>query len=214
LPAPNHNSTERVIPFPAVVQEGLTKAKKNDMPGAPGFFFLIMGELVIFYSFFLAFTLERIKHPEVYAAGQAALNPYTGLGLTLVLLASSWFVVRAVEATRAGKIEQIKKNLHVALALGIMFAVAKAVGFFTEIAAGHHIMADSFWGGYWMTTGMHFIHVLVGIGVMICCLYRLKNIKADPTYFTFIQTSGIYWHMVDLLWVVIFPMFFLLGGTS
>lgn len=186
-----------------------TEEKIWNLPGEPGVWVLITGDMFTFLMYFLAFASGRLSDPATFEAGRRQLDASLGLANTFVLLTSSWFVVQAVQAARAGLRGGVRRNLAGAMLLGLTFAVLKIYGYVHDIRAGHTITTDQFFGYYFAITGVHFLHVLVGL-VVLGITFRKAGRRDDRSLLVWSESGGCFWHMVDMLWVVLFPMFYLL----
>ena len=201
-----------VIPLDAMVREavdGELEAKRVNLPGEAGVWVLITGDLFTFMLYFLVFAAGWSADPATFEAGRRQLDASLGFANTLILLTSSWFVVRAVQSARAGRRGSVRRNLAGAMFLGLCFAVLKVYGYVHDILAGHTITTNQFFGYYFAITGVHFLHVLVGLAVL-AIVFQKAGRRDDPSLLVWIESGGCFWHMVDMLWVVLFPMFYLL----
>lgn len=183
------------------------------LPGDPGVWVFITADVFAFGIFFLLFTIGRIAHPVLYEHSRQALNANIGLFNTLVLLTSSWFMVLAVTAARAGDRRRVIRYLSLAMLVGSAFAAAKIFEYTTKIHAGITMLSNEFFTYYFVFTGIHFLHFLVGMVVLLVCLTKARREPIDSRYVVWVESSGCYWHMVDLLWVVLFPMLYLLKAS-
>ncbi len=211
-------STERtgaaVIPADLMARTAIggdTDEKKVNLPGEPGVWVLITGDMFTFMMYFLVFASGRLADPVTFEAGRRQLDASLGLANTFILLTSSWFVVRAVHAARARLRGSVRRNLAGAMLLGLTFAVLKVYGYVHDVMAGHTITTNQFFGYYFAITGVHFLHVLVGLAVL-WITFRKSGRRDDRSLLVWIESGGCFWHMVDMLWIVIFPMFYLLRG--
>jgi nitric oxide reductase NorE protein len=170
---------------------------------------LILGDLCAFSAFFAVFLLHRARNVALFDASQAALVRRFGLLNTVLLLTSSLFVARAVIAARAGARRQPARLLIFALGCGGGFVVSKAFEWGGKIAAGITLNTDEFYSFYYMLAGIHLAHVLVGIGVLSYLLARSRREDPGASYVAVMEGGGAFWHMVDLLWVVLFALFYL-----
>ena len=129
-----------------------------------------------------------------------------------ILVSSSWFVFRAVCAVREKQNSQAKRDLLVAIALGTVFVMVKIAGYVVDLS---HFTIDSnvFFTYYFAITGIHCAHVIIGVVLLCVCLAKTaKPLKKKAR--RFIESCALFWHMVDLLWVIIFPMIYLMGGIA
>lgn len=187
-------------------------AVKPRPPGYPDVWILICGDMFFFLVYFTVFTVGRIGSPELFEQGRQYLNPALGFVNTLVLLTSSWFVVRAVMAASERRADRVTRNLLVAMGLGVIFVVAKVLGYVHDASIGDVITTNPFFSYYFAITGVHLLHVLIGLGILAVCVVKARGAAINEKYVLFIESGASFWHMVDLLWVVLFPMFYLLRG--
>ncbi|MDX9786546.1 MAG: cytochrome c oxidase subunit 3 [Desulfobacterales bacterium] len=190
------------------------KAEGIKLPGDPGIWTFITADVFLFCLFFLVFSVERLSNPELYEQSRQLLNANFGLANTLILLTSSWFMVLAVEAAREGHRDSVKRNLMLAMLVGLGFAVLKITEYTIKIQAGITPQTNPFFTYYYAFTAIHFIHFLAGMGVMLVCFFKARREPIDNKYLVWIESSGSYWHMVDMLWIVLFPMLYLLRASS
>lgn len=178
------------------------------VPGEPSMWFFVIGDLFIFGFYFVMYMYHRGQDRELFLSSQSKLHVDIGAVNTVVLLTSSLFVALAVWATRAGKTTDASRLLSIALGLGLAFPVLKMFEWVPEIQAGLTPGTNSFFMYYYMMTGMHLCHVLLGL-VIICFMLRHLRISSAPTT-TFLETGATYWHMVDILWLVLFAILYLM----
>lgn len=179
-------------------------------PGDSGVWFFIMADMGMFALFFLIFMAGKVAAPELYAQSQALLDTRFGLANTLILMVSGAFMARAVQTARAADIARTRHYLVLTLAAGSLFGVSKAMEYGAKFQSGIAITTNEFFGYYFAFTGIHLLHWLVGFGAIFVTLSRLKQRPLDEPQIIWIESVGIYWHMVDLLWVVLFAMIYLL----
>ncbi|MGV8074575.1 MAG: cytochrome c oxidase subunit 3 family protein [Syntrophobacteraceae bacterium] len=184
------------------------------LPGDPGLWTFITADVILFGMLFLVFSVERLADPALYEESRRHLNHYFGLANTLILLTSSWFMVLAVEASREGNLNHIKRNLILAMLIGSIFAVLKITEYTVKIQSGITMLTNPFFTYYYCFTFIHFMHFVVGMGVLASCLVKAYHQPIDEKYVIWIESSGCYWHMVDLLWIILFPMLYLLRASS
>jgi nitric oxide reductase NorE protein len=188
-------------------------AAKPKLPGDPGVWIFILADCCAFALFFLIFTVGRMGDPALYEHSRQMLDANLGLLNTLILLTSSYFMVRAVEAARHGERSKVIRNLILAMGIGAGFAVTKVIEYSTKIHHGITMLTNEFFTYYFVFTGIHFLHFIIGIGVLAVCLAKSRKDPLDARYVTWIEASGCYWHMVDMLWIVLFPMLYLLRAS-
>ncbi|MEP6836705.1 MAG: cytochrome c oxidase subunit 3 family protein [Bradyrhizobium sp.] len=173
----------------------------EELPGDPMIWVLIFSELAAFGLFLGAFAVARAVNPAVFAAGQAALDARLAALNTIVLVTSGWAAARAAAAARAQAARTCRRWLLVAVALGATFVAIKLLEYATEIAAGAGLETSSFFTLYFLLTGFHLLHVCLGM-VILAVVWR----RADPAS---VETGTSFWHMVDLVWIMMFPIIYL-----
>jgi len=156
------------------------------------------------------FLVHRAQNVALFSASQATLERRFGLLNTALLLTSSLFVARAVMAARAGARRLSARLLILALACGGGFVGSKAFEWGAKIAAGITLNTNEFYSFYYMFTGIHLLHVLIGMGVLTYLLALSRRGDPGASYVAAMECGGAFWHMVDLIWVVLFALFYLL----
>lgn len=179
-------------------------------PGDLAVWFFIFAELLAFGALFLAYAFTRSAHVELFNAGQQTLNRTFGLINTLALITGSYFVVRALISIRADAQRQCVAWLAAAIASGAVFVVLKLIEFGDKFAAGISLSTDTFYMFYLLLTGFHFMHVLLGMVVLAAVLHNARRGRYSAAEYTGVETAGAFWHMVDLVWIVLFPLLYLM----
>ncbi len=179
-------------------------------PGDLAVWFFIFAELLAFGALFLAYAFTRGAHVEMFNAGQQTLNRTFGAINTLALITGSYFVVRALASIKAGLQERCVRWLGAAVAAGGIFVVLKLIEFHDKFATGISLSTDTFYMFYLILTGFHFMHVLLGMVVLTAVLRNARRGRYGATEYTGVETAGAFWHMVDLVWVVLFPLLYLM----
>ncbi len=190
-----------------------TGSGSDDHPGTSGIWTFVFIDMVVFGLLFLTFVSERIRLPDLFASAQRALDPAVGLVGTLLLIASSWAVASAVHSVRRDEVRHAGLQLTAAMLLGAGFAVNKLVEYGDKIGHGLTPATNSFLTFYFLITGLHFLHVIGGLCFLGHCRLRLSGEASTPLYRKKIENVGLFWHFVDLLWLFIFPIFYLAGSA-
>jgi nitric oxide reductase NorE protein len=177
------------------------------LPGDSGVWIFIIADMGAFALFFLLFTVGRVGDPALYEESRQHLNATLGLLNTLILLTSSLFMVRAVEAARREDRGGVSRNLALTMLIGSGFAVCKFIEYAAKTEAGITFTY------YFVFTGIHFLHFIVGIGALLMMFAKSRREALDARFVTWIESVGCYWHMVDLLWIMLFPMLYLLRAA-
>jgi nitric oxide reductase NorE protein len=179
------------------------------LPGEAGIWIFIMGDMVIFALFFSVFAFYRGEQPALFSASQASLNTGLGLANTLLLLTSSWFVIEAVKAARRGLARLSCRLFFLAFLCGVAFSGIKLVEYSEKIAAGVTLTSNDFFMFYFIFTGLHFVHVIIGLVMLVLVMLTLARRATGGQEMRFIEVGASYWHMVDVLWIILFPLIYL-----
>jgi len=180
------------------------------VPGEPGAWIFILGDMCVFAVFFTVYLLQRGQDPDLFARSQEELNRNFGAVNTIFLLASSLLVVLAVRAVRLNAHRHLAPYLFLgAIGCGACFIVVKAFEYHEKIAAGITPATNDFFMYYFVLTGLHLFHLVFGMAVLTV-LWRFSLQGALSHHkLAFVEGGACFWHMVDLLWIVLFPLLFL-----
>jgi nitric oxide reductase NorE protein len=181
--------------------------------GDEGIWFFIAGDLCLFTVCFLLFMTGRVDAPAEFERSRETHHLGLGLVNTLVLLTSSYFMARAVGAARRRLRAHVRRNLSLALGIGSIFAVVKVFEYGSKFKVGVSPVSSDFFMYYFVLTGLHLLHYLGGMVALVVTLARARRNELDAGYTRWIESVGVYWHMVDLIWIFLFPMLYLLRAT-
>jgi nitric oxide reductase NorE protein len=196
-----------------ILEDGVSRHVRR-LPGEPGIWVFVLLDMMIFAEMFGVFVWYRAQNREAFASAAHAISPVYGLVYTLLLLTSSWCVVMAVNAARENRSKFSVTSASWAIALGAAFIAVKLVEYGGKLGAGITPVTNDFFMFYFVLTLVHLLHASVGVGVLV---YVRKQLAATPlrspdsNRVRLIEAGGIYWHMVDLLWIVLFALFYLRG---
>ncbi|WP_280834334.1 cytochrome c oxidase subunit 3 [Mycolicibacterium frederiksbergense] len=168
---------------------------------------MVLGDLVIFGGYFIVFMIYRTMHPVEFLRAQQHLDITIGVLNTVILLTSSWFVARAVLATRAGRHQAAIRLTYAGGLGGLMFMACKGYEWVVKIRSGH-TNSEMFYSFYYVLTGVHLVHVLIGLIALGVIVRELGNPARRRA--SVVESSAVYWHMVDLLWVIIFSLLYVM----
>lgn len=184
-----------------------------DQQGAsvPGILTFILADMIIFGLLFIGFMVERSGQLALFNQSAASLDVWLGMLNTLILVSSGLCVVVAVNAARAGRAAAVRFWLLWSFLIGAGFGINKVIEYGAKISHGITMLSNDFYMFYYVLTGMHFLHFLVGMVVLVVLWVRAWREPVDGPLFGIIESGALYWHMVDLLWIVIFPMLYLVG---
>ncbi|WP_440994983.1 cytochrome c oxidase subunit 3 family protein [Arhodomonas sp. SL1] len=172
------------------------------LPGNPLIWVLILGELVVFAAFFGVYGVMRAGEREVFDAAQRQLDPLLGGINTMVLLTSGLFAALAVEARAREAVARCRHWLLAAMAGGAVFCAVKVYEYADKIGQGLTLETNNFFTFYYLLTGFHFAHVLFGLALLAVVAWRASLVN--------VETGTAFWHMVDLIWVILYPLIYLL----
>lgn len=178
------------------------------MPGVEGFWVFVGGDLAIFTLLFGSFMHARQESPAEFEAARQLLDASHGGVNTLLLLTSSWCVASALGAVRRGGVPAATRWLGLGILGGVGFAASKGVEYSVKLGQGHGPGDGGFLMYYYVLTGIHLVHVLVGCLLLTVFWTRWRR-RELPSSLAGFESVACYWHMVDLLWVVLFPLLYL-----
>jgi nitric oxide reductase NorE protein len=176
------------------------------IPAEAGLWVFVLGDMTIFGTFFAVFAKELSADPAAFERAATSLHQPIGALNTLVLLLSSYFVVVALRG-RSGRGAASTPWLVGAMACGGAFMVSKAIEYTLELSAGNTPGSGTFFTFYYVLTGVHVLHVV--IGVTLLGVWWRGSRRGVAVSRVFREGAAIYWHMVDLLWLVIFALLYL-----
>ena len=199
-----------------------------------GMWVFLVTEIMFFGGMFLAYTLYRSAYPAAFASASNHLDLKLGAINTVVLILSSFTMAMAVYSTQVGNRRNQIISLVLTLLLGITFLGIKAVEYHEKYvdhlipgrlipgrpfdASGVHLLpgaakenVEMFYWIYFAMTGMHAVHMIIGIGLISVILFFAVRGRYGPEYHNPVEVSGLYWHFVDIVWIFLFPLLYLLG---
>ena len=186
-----------------------------------GMWLFLATELLFFGGLFAAYMVYRVWYPETFGAASRSLDIVLGSVNTLVLITSSLTMALAVRAAATDRRRQLMVLLVVTMALGVVFLGIKGVEYYQKYV-DHHIpglgfhfegpapeRANLFFSLYFAMTGLHALHMIVGLGVLTVMFVMAFRRKFSAAWHTPIEISGLYWHFVDIIWIFLFPLLYL-----
>lgn len=187
-----------------------------------GMWIFLVTEILFFGGLFAAYIVYRLWYPELFTLASEELDTILGTVNTVVLIGSSFTVAMAIKSAQLNKNRNIIIYLGITLALAATFMVIKYFewthkfhlgifpGEFYSFEGIEHPQANVFFSLYYLMTGLHGIHVVVGIGLMVWLLLRSRKGHFNSEYYTPVEITGLYWHLVDIIWIFLFPLFYLI----
>lgn len=186
-----------------------TRDPARELPGGTVIWLFVAIELLTFGLFFVGFAASRRSDPALFLAGQEQLHPLSGAINTVVLLSGGWLAARGVLANRADAPRRTAGFFVAAALAGILFMAIKSHEYSEVFAAGISLSTNTFWFFYLFVTGLHFLHVLAGTGFLLGTAWQAKRGAYGPDAPSTVEAVAVFWHLVDLIWVFLFPLIYL-----
>ncbi len=205
-----------------------------------GMWLFLVTEIMFFGGLFTAYVIYRNMYPDAFAAASSTLNVKWGTLNTAVLIGSSLTMVLAIWAAQANRPKWIARWLLITMGLGTVFLGVKAIEY-TDKFREHHVPGESFnfvledsremselaakdplyqkhtqifFSLYFIMTGLHATHMIIGLGILAVLVFFSNRGKFDAEYFNPLEMTGLYWHFVDIIWIFLFPLLYLLGAHT
>ena len=179
-------------------------------PGDLAIWIFILAELLVFAVFFASYAFTRANHVELFNTYQLSLDTDAALINTLALITSSYFVMRAVASIREDKSKQCIHWLLAALAMGFIFLIVKSGEYAHHYQQGINLRTNLFYMFYLSLTFFHFMHVIMGMVILAAVVLKTRQGCYSDTEHTGVETGASYWHMVDIVWLVLFPLVYVM----
>jgi nitric oxide reductase NorE protein len=190
-----------------ITSRGRDEQPEAHLPGDGHIWVMVLGDLFIFGCYFVIYMVHRTLADDAFLQQQQHLDATVGMVNTLVLLTSSWFIAQSVRAIRAGQHDRTLRLTYAGMACGVLFILIKAYEWSRAIAQGH-TTANEFFLFYYEFTGVHLLHVAVGLVILGVVVRELQNPRRRRP--SMVEQGATYWHMVDLLWVIIFALLYVM----
>jgi len=188
-----------------------------------GMWVFLVTEVLFFGGLFTTYSIYRHWYPEAFAAASHELDIVLGTINTAVLITSSLTMALAVHASQMGQRRLLMLFLVATMVLGTIFLGIKGVEYYEKFTE-HHVpgpgfhfegpyfrQAQIFFSLYFLMTGLHAVHMIIGLGIMAWMLWWSLNGTITREYASPIEISGLYWHFVDIVWIFLFPLLYLIG---
>ena len=179
-------------------------------PGGILIWIIILVELVTFTAGIGVFAWQRSLDPGLFVAAQQNLSASTGLVNTIVLLTSGFFMAEAVRLLKLGKTTDSYRRMLAALVLGLAFLTIKGAEYAGKLALGFDLGYNTFFTFYWLLTGFHFVHVLVGCVILAVLSRKTRQGIYHQNNHEDVETGASFWHLCDLIWLLLFPVLYLM----
>jgi nitric oxide reductase NorE protein len=184
---------------------------RRQLPGDLAMWFFILAELSVFAILILAFAVTQALKPQMFSESRLLLNTSTGLAMTLSLLTAGLFAALAQEHVRHSRPRHGAVFLLMALLVASVYVVLKLKEYRHLLASGLGMEHNTFFTLYWILTGFHFLHVLLGMVILGWLAERCRRGLYDASKRSGFESGVLYWHMVDLIWIMLFPLVYVLS---
>ena len=188
-----------------------------------GMWIFLATEVMFFGGMFLGYTAYRFSYPQAFAGASNHLDVMLGSINTAVLICSSFTMALAVHGAEAGDKRAVVRFLLLTIFFGLVFLGIKFFEYYTKFE--EHLMpgssfrfdgplarpAEIFFSFYFAMTGMHALHMIIGIGLLTALIVKARRSRFSPYYYIPVEITGLYWHFVDIVWIFLFPLLYLVG---
>ncbi len=193
---------------------------RDDVGTRMGMWLFLFTELLLFGGLFLAYAVFRIYHPDQFKLAGLELDTMLGAVNTVILLTSSLTMVLSIAAIQRGQKFISLLNLGLTIAFALVFLVNKffewSYKFHHDLYPGTDLMNSKgngermFFGLYYVMTGLHGLHIIIGIVILAFMFFHIMKDNINKDKYVFLENGGLYWHLVDLIWIFLFPLFYLI----
>lgn len=207
------------VSFPDPLREPWRSLTRQRQAATLGMWFFLMSEMLFFGALFMAFSFSRVLSPEAFAEGARHTEIGYGAANTVVLVTSSLTITLAVRAADVLQRKLTGVFLAMTAGLGVLFLIIKGFEYRADLeqhlfpganfALGHNA-AQIFWAFYWAMTGIHAIHLAIGVALVLRLVWLLRRNRISPRSPQF-EVASLYWHLVDAFWIVLFPVLYVAG---
>jgi cytochrome c oxidase subunit 3 len=193
---------------------------RDDVGTRIGMWLFLFTELILFGGMFIVYAVYRFKHPEEFRLAAKELDTMVGFVNTIILLTSSLTVAMSIAAIRRGRKHLSMLLVGMTLIFGLAFLVNKYFEWGHKFSLGLYPGSPEllnkppgeilFFGLYFIMTGLHGLHVLIGLGVLAVMLMYVAKGTIHQSSYVRLEAGGLYWHLVDIIWIFLFPLFYLI----
>ena len=180
------------------------------LPGDLAIWIFILAEMLAFAVFFSAYAFARAGNAELFNLYQQTLNRNAGALNTLLLITGSWFVVLAVQAAHRDDNKGVSRNVAIGILCGAAFLAVKVFEYAEKFGAGISLSTNTFYMFYISLTFFHFMHVILGMVILTAIWLQARKGAYTSQNSHGLESGAAYWHMVDLLWIILFPLVYVM----
>ena len=184
--------------------------RSKEITGDIAIWILIFAELFEFGLFFILYIVAKAHNPELFHSGPLLLNQNAGIANTVILLSSSFFVAKAVRAIKLGQVVQSRRWLWLTFFCGVAYCVVKLWEYHFNELNGIGIETNLYFSVYYYLTFNHLLHVGFGLAGLLWVILRSCFGAYSAEQYKGLEAAACYWHMVDLAWIIIFPLIYVM----
>jgi len=180
-------------------------------PGGILIWIVLTVEIITFLLAIISFMYTRSQDVELFNSAQGHLNATLGTLNTILLITSGYFMAKTVSAIKKDENKKANQFILIAAVMGFLFLVIKGFEYYNKIDLGLTLRTNTFFTYYWFLTGFHFLHVSVGVILLLAIKPSIKNKTYNSKDFLDVETVATFWHMCDIIWILIFPVIYLMS---
>lgn len=194
---------------------------RDDEASKLGMWIFLFTEILLFGGLFIVYAVFRDMYPHQFSAGANQLNSMIGAFNTIILLVSSATAAMSITAVQKGNNKLALILLAATILVGVIFMVNKYFEWSAKIHHGIYPNSDAlfelpkgyliFFGLYYFMTGLHALHIIIGVTFITVVMAKIKKNKINSGNYVLLENAGLYWHLVDLIWIFLFPLFYLIS---
>lgn len=177
-------------------------------PGGILIWLIVFIEITTFSLGLIAMVYYGNLEPSVFHSSCLTLNKNIAAVNTIILLSSSYFMVTALEYFKSGNNKKAKDNIKLTILFGLIFVCLKITDYYLKTQSGDFLTTNTFYTFYWILTAFHLIHVLIGLSILLYFHITMRNGKLPEL--TDLSAGAVFWHMCDLIWLLLFPVLYLI----
>jgi len=194
---------------------------RDDVGSKIGMWLFLFTELILFGGLFIVYAVYRFKFPEQFQLAAKELDTLVGTVNTIILLTSSLTVAMSITAIQQGKKHLSMMLVGMTIIFAIVFLVNKYFEWSHKISVGIYPQSPEllnkppgeilYFGLYYVMTGLHALHVIIGMVILLFNLVFIAKGKINQQSYVKLEAGGLYWHLVDIIWIFLFPLFYLIN---
>lgn len=223
-PAETHAPADGAHHHPSHLQHHFVSSEQQFDAAKLGMWMFLITEILLFSGMFVAYAVYRSWHPEAFAIASTELDWVMGGVNTVVLLASSFTIALSIHYAQKNDRKKLVWLLTTTLVLAGVFLVIKYFEYTAKFSHGIYLgeafhphdaalmapFVKQFFSIYFVMTGIHGVHVVIGMGIIGWLIYKASKGAFNSEWYTPVELTGLYWHLVDIIWIFLFPLLYLI----